>query len=177
MRRTLFVSMFVIALAAGAAAAAQEHADHRKHTAAAVHDGRQWVNFPPEMRAHTLANMRDHLLALSEILSAMAEARYGSAARTAATRLGIDSPSAEGCKAEGAADAAQASTPGSMDLRMAQFMPEGMRRMGLDMHRSATAFAAAATAAETTGNPTPALAALSRVTQQCAGCHAAYRVQ
>jgi hypothetical protein len=92
-------------------------------------------------------------------------------------RLGLDSPSAEGCKSESAVAAPQMSQPVNMDHRMAEFMPDGMRNIGLEMHKSASAFAVEATKAGKTGNAKPALAALSRVTQQCANCHSAYKVQ
>ena len=43
-------------------------------------DARQLVKFPAQMREHTLANMRDHLLALQEIQSALARSEYDRAA-------------------------------------------------------------------------------------------------
>jgi len=182
MRRFLFASVAALALAGGVTAYAQDHTtpmDHQKHTASMgmAGDGRQLVNFPPEMRAHTLANMRDHLQALSEILTAMASGQYAKAARIADARLGMASPSAEGCKAPEAIASLQMSDPANMDHQMSQVMPESMRKIGLEMHQSASAFAVAATKAGKTGNAKPALAALSRVTQQCTACHAAYRVQ
>lgn len=182
MRRTLFAAVAAVALAGGVTAAAQEHTnpmDHLQHTAGTgmPGDGRQLVDFPPPMRAHTLANMRDHLQALSEILTAMSGAQYATAARIADTRLGMDSPSAAGCKAEAAGATPQMSKPAGMDHQMSLFMPEAMRKIGLEMHQSASAFAVTAAKAGKTGNAKPALAALSRVTQQCAACHAAYRVQ
>lgn len=177
MHRILFASLTAIALAGGITANAQEHTEHQQHMAATTGDGRQLVNFPPEMRQHTLANMRDHLQALSEILTAMSSAQYARAARIADARLGMESPSAAGCKSEGAMATPQMSKPAGMDHQMSQFMPEAMRKIGLDMHQSASAFAVAATKAAKTGNAKPALAALSRVTEQCTACHAAYRVQ
>jgi hypothetical protein len=69
------------------------------------------------------------------------------------------------------------SKPGDMDYMMAKFMPEGMRNIGLEMHTAASAFAAEALKADGTHNTRPALAALSRVMQQCAACHSAYKVQ
>lgn len=177
MRQFLFVSFAAIALMAGVTAHAQDHMDHQKHMAAGAADSRQTVNFPSEMREHTLSNMRDHLQALSEILTAMADARYAKAATIAKARLGMDSPSAEGCKNEGTAPASQMSRPANMDHQMSRFMPEGMRKLGLEMHQSASAFAAEAAKAGRTGNAKAALAALSKVTQQCTACHSAYRMQ
>jgi hypothetical protein len=119
----------------------------------------------------------DHLQALSEILTAMSAGRYAEAANIAGARLGMDSPSAEGCKSEVAAAPAQMSKPAHMDHQMSEFMPEAMRKIGLEMHQSASIFAAEARKASQTGKPQPALAALSRVTQFCVACHSAYRLQ
>jgi len=160
------------------AAHAQTHdpALHQNHMAGMPADGRQLVNFPPPMREHTLANMRDHLLALSEILGAMSAGKYAQAARIADARLGMASPSAEGCSSD-SGSAPQMSKPASMAQQMNELMPEGMRSIGLEMHKSASVFVGAANKAAKTGNPKPALAALTRVTQQCTSCHAAYKVQ
>ncbi|MBS1188618.1 MAG: hypothetical protein H6R10_410 [Rhodocyclaceae bacterium] len=183
MRKTLRISMTAVALAFGITAYAQapmhqmDHMQHMQHMAAASNDTRQLVSFPPEMRQHTLANMRDHLEALSEILSNMSAGRYAKAAQVANVRLGMDSPSAEGCKGEDTPSKPQISKPASMDHQMTQFMPESMRNIGLSMHQAASDFAVEADKAGRSGNPKPALAALSKVTQQCAACHASYKVQ
>lgn len=183
MRKTLTISLSAIAMAFGVTAYAQapmhqmDHAQHMQHMAAAASDSRQQVNFPLEMRQHTLANMRDHLEALSEILSRMSAGQYAKAAQVANSRLGMDSPSAEGCKAEDASGKPQMSKPANMDHQMSQFMPEGMRNIGLSMHQAASDFAVEANKAGKSGNPKQALAALSKVTQQCAACHASYKVQ
>jgi hypothetical protein len=174
MRRFLLASCAVLALLGGVTALAQEH---QHHAAPDGGDGRQVVDFPPEMRDHTLANMRDHLQALSEILAAMADAKYARAATIASARLGMDSPSAQACKGEPDAAAVQMSRPGDMDHQMSQFMPEGMRKVGLEMHQSASVFAREAGKASKTGNAKAALAALSKLTEQCTSCHAAYRVR
>lgn len=179
MRQFFVVPAAVIALLASISAPAQEHGpmDHQKHQAATSADPRQLVTFPSAMREHTLTNMRDHLQALSEILTAMSAGRYAQAASIATTRLGMESPSAEGCKNDSTASAAPISKPAGMDHQMAQFMPAGMRGIGLAMHQSASAFAVEADKAGTSGNGQAALTALSQVTRQCASCHAAYKLQ
>ncbi len=177
MRRIVVVSMATVALASGVVAYAQDHMDHQKHMTDMADDGRQFVNFPPEMRQHILANMRDHRQVLSDILTAMSSAQYAKAARIADAQLGMVSPSAESCKGGNAAGAPQMSKPATMDHQMSQFMPEGMRKIGLEMHQSASDFAIQAAKASTTGNAKPALAALSCVVEQCTACHVAYRVQ
>ncbi len=173
------VSIAVLSLMGLATANAQDHSamDHQKHMAMMMtEDNRQLVAFPPPMREHTLANMRDHMQALSDILTAMATAQYGEASRIADARLGMGSPAAEGCKSDGAG-AAQMSMPASMEHQMSEIMPEGMRTIGLEMHQAASAFATEAAKASKTGEAKSALVALSRVTRQCSACHTAYRVQ
>lgn len=175
--RTLFVGLTLsFGLAAYSHSQTPDVSMHQKHMDSMSADGRQRVNFPPPMREHTLANMRDHLLALSEILGAMSAGKYAQAGSIASARLGMESPSADGCASE-SSSAAQMSKPASMEQQMNEFMPEGMRRIGLEMHKSASVFATEANKAAKTGNAKPALAALTRMTQQCTSCHAAYKVQ
>jgi hypothetical protein len=138
-------------------------------------DGRELVHFPPEMRTHMLRNMRDHVETLDGILRALASADYAGAAKIAAERLGMDSPSAAACKPRPAD--ASAPAPGSMDEMMALYMPEPMRAIGLSMHTSASEFADAAGRAASTHDGKAAVEALSRVTQNCVACHAGYRLQ
>ncbi len=68
-------------------------------------------------------------------------------------------------------------TNAKMEQIMAQFMPEGMRKLGLAMHQSASDFGTEAPKAAKTGDGRPASAALAHMTQQCAACHSAYKVQ
>jgi len=54
-------------------------------------DTRQTISLPVPMREHMLANMRDHLSALSEIQLALAAGRYEEAADIAEQRIGMSS--------------------------------------------------------------------------------------
>ena len=146
------VHAIIAALLAGCAA---PHA-HMEITPA---DGRQLVPFPEPMRAHTLANMRDHLRTLQEIQAALAKDDFDGAAALAETRLGMTSLALH--------DAAH----------LAGFMPEPMQQMGTAMHRAASRFAVVAQDAGATHDPRPVMAALAEVTRQCVACHAAYRLQ
>ncbi|MCZ7562872.1 MAG: hypothetical protein M5U08_02875 [Burkholderiales bacterium] len=83
-------------------------------------DQRQPVRFPPELREHTLANMRDHLRALQEIQAWLATAEFDRAAEIAERRLGMSS-----LPRHGAHD-------------VAPYMPQGMQDAGTAMHRSAS---------------------------------------
>ena len=110
------------------------------------------------MRAHTLDNMRDHLLALAEIQEALSRSQYDQASEIAEQRLGMSS-----LKRHGAHE-------------VAQFMPKGMQEAGTAMHRSASQFATVAKDASVNGDLKPALAALARVNQTCVACHAGDRL-
>lgn len=179
MSRILPASIAALALFAGLAVQAQEHGhshDSGKAMAVSGPDARQRVDFPPAMRDHTLANMRDHLLALSEILATIAQGQYAQAGEIARARLGMESPSAAGCQGGEAAGISRAPQAADMDHRMAGFMPEGMRGLGLEMHRAASLFADEAAKADASGNAQPAMAALAQLSRQCAACHSAWRL-
>ena len=122
-------------------------------------DTRQAVKFPKALRSHTLANMRDHLLALQQIQESLARHEFDAAADIAEQRLGMSSLALHGAH------------------DVAQYMPKGMREAGTAMHRNASRFAVAAKDAGATGDHRPVLDALSQVTAQCVACHAGYRVK
>lgn len=130
-----------------------------KTAQAAVKDTRQAVRFPQTLRAHTLANMRDHLLALQQIQEALAKQEYDQAGEIAEQRLGMTSLGLHGAH------------------EVAKYMPKGMQAIGSNMHRSASRFALAAKDAGATGDMKPVLEALANVTAQCVACHAGYRVK
>jgi hypothetical protein len=52
-------------------------------TSSAAEDTRQLVELPEMMQQHMMANMRDHLAAINEILEHMADGSYDAAADTA----------------------------------------------------------------------------------------------
>lgn len=163
--------MRYITLLAGIAIAlpslAQQHdpSMHSQHMAAAApagvaaKDARQLVKFPAEMREHTLANMRDHLLALAQIQESLANGQHDRAADIAEQRLGMSS-----LKLHGAHD-------------VARFMPPAMQEAGTAMHRAASQFATAAKDASVTGDFKSLLGALARVNHTCVACHASFRLQ
>lgn len=137
-------------------------------------DGRKFVLFPPELISHQLKTMRDHMEALDGILQALAADDYNAAATIANARLGLDSPSAAGCKPP--QQGAPPPGKGSMEEMMGLYMPEDMRSVGIAMHTAASDFATAALAAQAKGEPRIAFRALSQVTAQCTACHAAFRL-
>ena len=175
MPRILPVILAAVALTVGVRADGQDPTMHQQHMAGLVVDGRQLIEFPAPMRQHMLANMRGHLNALSDILAALAKDDYHEAAALADTQLGMNSPSAAGCRMEDS-DAPKMSPAPDMDQHMMQLMPESMRKIGLAMHQAASDFATEATEAAESGDGKLTLTALSRITAQCTACHAAYRV-
>jgi len=122
-------------------------------------DTRQTISLPVPMREHMLANMRDHLSALSEIQLALAAGRYEEAADIAEQRIGMSSLERHGAS------------------HMAPFMPKAMQDIGTQMHRAASRFARAAQESAVTRDAPRAIAALAEVTQQCVACHVSFRLK
>jgi hypothetical protein len=154
---------------------AADHSAMAGHNHMSLPDERQFVAFPPEMRANQLRDMRDHVAALSGIFNELSSGNYEGAAKLADERLGLDSPSAAGCKAKPAG--APPAAKGPMEEMMNLYMPEPMRATGLAMHSSASEFASVARSAAKTGDTKAVFGALSKVTANCVACHSAYRVQ
>lgn len=122
---------------------------------AADNDTRQLVQLPKMMQEHMMSNMRDHLLAINEILSYMGSGDPDMAAEVAEQRLGMSSLQSHGAS------------------HIAKFMPDGMRQAGMSMHRAASRFAMKAQE----GELLPAYRSLSEVTSACVACHTAYRIR
>jgi hypothetical protein len=162
-------SILALAIAASAApfALAQDHEHMHMHdapaTVAAPHaagaDGRVPVKFPAMLKEHTLANMRDHLLTLSQIQGYLAARDFDRAADLAEKRLGMSSLSLHGAH------------------DVAPYMPKGMQDAGTAMHHAASRFAVATQEAAIDHDVPRALGALNKVTQACVACHAGYRLE
>ena len=131
----------------------------QQHDMAQPADHRELVHFPPELAAHTLSNMRDHLFALQEINEALGRGQPDKAAQIAEERLGMSSMKLHGAH------------------EIAKYMPQGMQEAGGAMHRAASRFAIEAQNASVTGDLKPALAALGAVMNGCVSCHAGYRLR
>lgn len=158
------------------AAPSQPMDSHMSH--AAVKDTRETVQFPPDMQTNFLGNMRDHLQTLNDIVDALAKDDYAAASKVATERLGLDSPSAAGCKPKPKEQASKppenkSKKPMTMDEMMEAYMPEAMRGIGLSMHTAASEFAKVAM----TQDRTASMTALSHVTQNCVSCHSTYRLR
>jgi hypothetical protein len=148
-----------LVLSVGYAAAQHHmHQGHIDHGAPAA-DTREFVQFPPELVEHTIANMRDHLLTLQQINEALAGGEPEKAGRIAEDRLGMSS-----LRPHGASE-------------VAKYMPQGMQDAGTAMHKAASRFAIEAQNVGVTGELKPALGALGEVMAACVGCHAGYRLK
>ena len=169
MHRRYKLSIIALAMAAAAApfALAQDHEHMHMHgapsEAAAPHaagsDGRVPVKFPEMLKEHTLSNMRDHLVTLSQIQGYLAARDFDRAADLAEKRLGMSSLSLHGAH------------------EVAPYMPKGMQDAGTAMHRAASQFAVATQEAAIDHDVPRALGALNKVTQSCVACHAGYRLE
>ncbi len=126
---------------------------------AAAQDARQLVKLPPMMQEHMLNNMRDHLRALTDIQTALAQKDFNKAADIAEQRLGLSSLEAHGA------------------AHMAPYMPKPMQDIGTEMHRAASRFARTAQEAAVKGDMSPVFAGLASVLQQCVACHTTYRIR
>ena len=131
-------------------------------SAARTEDSRTLVRLPEPMQEHMLANMRDHLVALNEILGNLADGKFDAAAKLAEQRLGMSSLERHGAS------------------HMAPYMPKPMQDVGTSMHRAAGRFAIVVQNAAVTpsfDSMRDVFRALNDVTATCAGCHAGYRIR
>lgn len=129
---------------------------------ATAQDDRQMVKLPAMMQQHMLANMRDHLVALEEILSELADGKANRAAEIAEKRLGMSSLSLHGA------------------AHIAKFIPKEMGKVGTQMHHAASKFAIAVQNAELEPGKKAqrkVYRALQQVTQNCNACHQSYRIR
>ena len=121
-------------------------------------DSRQLVEFPEMMQDHMLENMRDHLLALTEIQQHLALEEYEKAATVAENRLGMSSLGGHGAS------------------HMARFMPTGMQQIGTQMHKAASRFAIIVQEGSLEGITPKIAEGLAGVMQQCVAYQSSYRV-
>jgi len=162
---------------------AEEMMNHAQHMAATTSDSRELLNYPPDVRIHALANMRRHLQTLSEIMDAFANGKYAEAADIADSRLGMDSSGAAGCRPDTMKmKMSMKMTPMTeadhLNHEMALLMPEKMRELGQNMHKSANDFAAKAREAEKDSKQIKnAEIALAKIPQHCVACHEVFRMQ
>lgn len=133
-------------------------------TAGAAHaaDSRELVTMPAMMQEHMLESMRDHLVALNEILANVSAEKFDEASMVAEERLGMSSFQLHGAS------------------HMAPYMPKPMQEAGGALHRAASRFAIAAKDADI-DRSYPAMktlmGALGEMTSACNACHVSYRIR
>ena len=131
-------------------------------TGSAAEDSRQMVKLPPMMQDHMLANMRDHLVALDEMLGELSTGNVDKASEIAEKRLGMSSMGLHGA------------------AHMGKFMPKEMGMIGTNMHRAASRFVVVARNAELepgTDAQHKVYKALQEITTNCNACHQGYRIR
>lgn len=116
-------------------------------------DTRAPVPLLPMMAEHQKRNMRDHLLAVQEIVAALAADDFAAIERSAG-RIGYSEQMGQMCAHMGAA-------------------APGFTNKALEFHRTADTIATAAKAEDRAG----VLKALGATLQTCTGCHATFRQQ
>ena len=125
-------------------------------------DARELVRLPAPMQEHMLANMRDHLATLNEIIGDVANDKLEDAAKITEQRLGMSSLSLHGA------------------AHLAPFLPQPMQDIGTSMHHAASRLVVVLQDASVT--PTAdAFRSINKslhdVTTACEACHAHYRLR
>lgn len=131
-------------------------------TAGEMEDARTMIKLPSDIEKKMLANMRDHIVALDDIIHAIQAGEYEKAEVVAESRLGWSSLVRRG------------------DQEVANNWPKPMQKMADQMYRSASNFVHVsqnASAEDSKENSQKVLSALGKVTAACRGCHEAYRVR
>lgn len=128
-------------------------------SAMAADDLRQLARMPPAAEANLREEMRANLLALNEIISLTVAGKVKEAGELAEKELGLT------------AMGKNRALP--LEARPGANMPPAMHMLGIDGHKTASAFAAIAA----TGDREKTLAALPTLSGSCVGCHYSYRIR
>jgi len=128
-------------------------------TVAVAEDTRQLAKLPEPAQESLRQEMLDNLVAVNEVLSLMAAGKVKEAGEVAERELGMSAMGKHRSK--------------PFDARPGPHMPPAMHGIGMDGHKAASEFAAAAK----TGDRDKALALLPNLTAACVGCHFSYRTR
>ncbi len=166
----------------------------------AQEDDRQLIQVSPDIKDRFLAEMRKDLTHLDDILSAITEGNMEEVAQIAERKMGLAHKRIEKMENMGASDSEiglfitrirkmAESEEGNLTKKLhtkgqgggvGQFMPEELRAMGQEMHKSAYALADIARSVK---KPPAAIdyeklfSALNTITTHCRGCHDTFRVR
>lgn len=122
-------------------------------------DARQLVKLPEPAEATLREEMRDNMVTLNEILGLVIAGKVKEAGVVAEKKLGTSTMGRHRSK--------------PLDARPGPHMPAPMHELGMQGHKTATAFAAIAA----TGDREKTLAALPTLNNACVSCHLAYRIR
>ena len=125
-------------------------------------DSRQLINLPQDIQSKMLNNMRDHIVALDEIVGAVETGEYEKAQDIAEFRLGWSSLVRQG------------------DQEVANHWAVPMQKMADEMYRSSSDFVIVvqnASVEQDKESYVKVLSALHKVTSACRSCHEAFRVR
>lgn len=128
-------------------------------TVGVAEDTRQLAKLPEPAQESLRQEMLDNLVAVNEVLSLMAAGKVKEAGEVAERELGLSAMGKHRSK--------------PFDARPGPHMPPAMHGIGMDGHKAASEFAAAAK----TGDRDKALALLPNLTAACVGCHFSYRTR
>ncbi|MBS4097211.1 MAG: hypothetical protein KGZ83_10305 [Sulfuricella sp.] len=125
--------------------------------AMSAEDGRPLVKLSAETIALLRADMRHMMAAYATIFGQLADGKNEEAAKSIEENLGMT---------------AMKTHPGMM--KASQELPDNVRMMGMNMHKSASELAASLK-----NNPKPAavFAGMQQISAGCTACHMAYRVR
>jgi cytochrome c556 len=152
LERAATAALSIVALIAVAARAeSQESAPSAHGLHSQGMDRRQPLPLSPMMAQHQKENMREHLIAVQQIVAALARDDFDAVA-AAAKPIGYSEEMAQMCTHMGAG-------------------APGFTEMALTFHRTADTIGEAATRRDRAA----VLAALGNTLQTCTACHAAYR--
>ena len=127
-----------------------------------MEDSRQLIKLPKDIDKKMMVNMRDHFVALDEMIGAIEAGDYEKAEDIAEFRLGWSSLVRLG------------------DQKVADHWATPMQKMADEMYRSASNFVIVvqnASVEESKESYKKILRALRKVTSACRACHQAYRVR
>ena len=125
-------------------------------------DNRSIVELPADIKNKMLANMRDHIRALDDIIHAVQAGEYEDAESIAESRLGWSSLVRQG------------------DQEVADYWPKPMRAMADQMYDAGSNFVIVAQNASVEDSKESyknVIAALGKMTSACRNCHEAYRLR
>ena len=143
--------------------------------AADIHDHRQLIEMPPEMKQMFLKNMRGHMESLDQLIAALADNNLAAAADIAENTMGVGHGKKRQCddSKHAKSESHEHSHSDHKGKGFGQFMPAEMKAMGMNLHRAANEFAIVARQ----GDMGEAYKALRQVSASCVACHQSFGVK